>query len=240
MRRTAFALLVAATATALSVLPASAQHEGMIGLALSFPQGELDENTDTGFGFAGSYTYALTSNRSVGIGGALSVLTYGSTERRVPLSTTIPDIRVDVETSNNMGFLQGMLQLKAPTGAVKPYGNLTGGLAWFSTTTTLRDTRFDEEVISDTNQSDATWVVGAGGGLQVRVWTGQPSPSRGNEPAGEPARAYVDVGARYMKGGEVEYLKEGPLVTPGGDVEIDPVVSDIELTQLTIGVTFEF
>lgn len=220
--------------------PAHAQHEGSIGLAVSIPHGELDENTDTGFGFRGSYAYALTDNRAVSIGGAVSFLTYGNTERRVPLSTTIPDIRVDVETSNNMGFLQGMLQLKAPLGTVNPYGQLTGGLAWFSTTTTLRDTRFQEEVISDTNQSDATWVVGAGGGLQIHVWTGQPGPSYGNEPASPPARAYVDVGARHYRGGEVEYLREGSLVTPGGELEIDPVLSDIELTEITLGVTFEF
>lgn len=240
MRRTAFAILVAALAAGFAAVPARAQHEASVGLALSFPQGELDENTDTGFGFAGSYTYALTRNRAVGIGAAISVLSYGSTERRVPLSNTIPDIRVDVETSNDMGFVQGMLQLKAPGGAVQPYGNVTGGLAWFATTTTLRDRRFDQEVLSDTNQSDATWVLGAGGGLQIRVWTGQPDPSYGNEPRGEPTRAYVDVGARYMKGGEVDYLKEGSLVTPEGDVEIDPVRSEIELTQVTVGVTFEF
>ncbi|MDX1661290.1 MAG: outer membrane beta-barrel protein [Gemmatimonadota bacterium] len=239
MRRRSFVFL-AVFAAGLLAGPAHAQHEGTIGLAVSIPHGELDENTDTGFGFAGSYTYALTNNRSVSIGGAASFLTYGNTERRVPLSTTIPDIRVDVETSNNMGFLQGLLQLKAPAGAVNPYGQLSGGLAWFSTTTTLRDTRFDEEVISDTNQSDATWVLGAGGGLQVHVWTGEPGPGYGNEPPSPPARAYVDVGARYQWGGEVEYLREGSLVTPGGELEIDPVVSEIELTQITLGVTFEF
>lgn len=239
MRRLPF-VIVAVLAAGLLARPALAQHEGTIGLAISIPHGELDENTDTGFGFGGSYTYALTDNRAVAIGGAASFLTYGNTERRVPLSTTIPDIRVDVETSNNMGFLQGMLRLKAPVGTVNPYGQLTGGLAWFSTTTTLRDTRFDEEVLSDTNQSDATWVLGAGGGLQVHVWTGQPGPATGNEPASPPARAYVDVGARYQWGGEVEYLPEGSLVTPDGEVDIDPVRSDIELTQITVGVTVEF
>lgn len=239
MRPYAFAFIAVLAAGVLAP-PAHAQHEGTMGLAISIPRGELDENTDTGFGFAGSYTYALTDNRAVGLGGSISFLTYGSTERRVPLSPTIPNIRVDVETSNNMGFLQGMLQIKAPTGGVKPYGQLTGGLAWFSTTTTLRDTRFDREILSDTNQSDATWVVGAGGGLQVRVWTGQAAPTQGNEPPRPPARAYVDVGARYLRGGEVEYLKEGSLLTDEGQVRIDPVLSDIELTQITLGVTVEF
>ncbi|MBW3660880.1 MAG: hypothetical protein KY397_04525 [Gemmatimonadetes bacterium] len=239
MRRLAY-VSFAVLAMSLWVPRAHAQHEGTAGLAISIPHGELDENTDTGFGFTGEYAYAPTANRAFGFGGTVSFLTYGSTERRVPLSTTIPDIRVDVETSNNMAFLQGMLQLKAPTGGVKPYGNVTGGLAWFSTTTTLRDTRFDREVITDTNQSDGTWVVGAGGGLQVHVWTGQTSPSVGNEPPRPPARAYVDVGARYLRGGEVEYLKEGPIFTREGQARIEPVLSDIELTQVLLGVTVEF
>ena len=239
MRRHAFVFAIRLAIGSIAQ-PAHAQHEATVGLAVSIPHGELDENTDVGFGFAGGYTYALTDNRSVSIGGAASFLTYGNTERRVPLSRTIPDIRVDVETSNNMGFLQGMLQLKAPAGRVNPYGQLTGGLAWFSTTTTLRDTRFEEEVISDTNQSDATWVLGTGGGLQIHVWTGEPAPPRGNEPPTPPARAYIDVGARYHWGGEVEYLREGSLVTPDGRLDIDPVVSEIELTQITAGVTFEF
>lgn len=244
MRIASFAL---AAALGLA-LPAAgfAQHEVNASLGISIPRGALDENTDTGWGFAGSYFYALTPKREVGIGVTGSFLNYGSTTRRVPLSTTIPDIRVDVTTSNNMGFLQPAIQLRVPSGAVQPYLVGSAGLAWFQTTTTLKDTRFNQDVLSDTNQSDATWVWGAGGGLQFHVYTGKEpggiSAMRLGARAREPMRVYVDVGARYLRGGEVDYLKKGSLVTPDGqfDPQENLVRSDIELVQIQIGATFTF
>ena len=234
----------------LTLLPsmALAQGEGAnqfsAALAISTPRGEFDDNTDTGFGFTGAYVRSITSNRVVGIGLTGSFLSYGSTSRRVPLSTTIPDIRVDVETSNNSAFLLGLFEVRVP-GDIQPYLQAVGGGGFFYTTTSLQDTRTDEEILSDTNQSDATWVWGGGGGIRFRVWEGRPDHEEaarsGNEPRALP-RAYVDIGARYLKGDEVEYLKEGSLVTDEGEFDIDPRLarSEIEAVQYQIGVTVTF
>ena len=120
----------------------------------------------------------------------------------------------------------------------------TGGGGFFYTTTSLEDTRTDQVILSDTNQSDATWVWGGGGGLRFRVWESTPDPqqaARGGD-AERRARAYIDVGARYLKGNEVEYLKEGSLVTDDGEFDIDPRLarSEIEAVQYQIGVTVSF
>ena len=55
-------------------------------------------------------------------------------------------------------------------------------------------------------------------------------------------RLYVDVGARYLKGSEVEYLREGSLVTDDGEFDIDPRLarSEIEMVQYQVGVTVTF
>ncbi|HUF88929.1 MAG TPA: hypothetical protein VMR66_02980, partial [Gemmatimonadota bacterium] len=116
---------------------------------------------------------------------------------------------------------------------------------FFYTTTSLKDTRTDETILSDTNQSDATWVWGGGGGVRFRVWEGRPDPEEAARRASGPRslpRAYVDVGARYLKGNEVEYLKEGSLVTDDGEFDIDPRLtrSEIEAVQYQIGVTVTF
>ena len=237
MRRIPFAPVFAAALLAGGVVPGAAQHEAGAALLVSDPRGEFDDHTDTGFGFGATYLYALVPSRALAIGATGSFLNYGRSEREVPLSTTIPDIRVEVETTNNIVFVQGALQLKIPAGAIQPYGQVTGGFGWFSTSTTLRDRRSDEPILSDTNQSDGTWVWGAGGGAQIRVWTGQPGAA-----GGSPSRAYVDLGARWQTGGEVDYLTEGSLVTDDGEFDIDPRLarSEIEVVQYQVGVSVSF
>ena len=226
--------------------PARAQHQVTAAFVATDPRGEFDLNTDTGFGFTGSYLYAFGRQRVFALGATGTVQSYGRTSRRAILSPTIPDIRVDVETTNNNAYLQGIAQLKAPTGAVQPYAVATGGLGWFFTTTSLEDRFTDTVVLSDTNQSDGTWVLGGGGGLLIRIYQGQPRPDVDGQGrvVGErdPVRAYLDLGARFLRGGEVEYLTEGTLVTDDGEVDLDErlVESEIEAMQYQVGLTVEF
>ena len=227
--------------------PASGQHQVTAGLGISVPRDEFDRNTDTGFGFVGSYLYTLNPSRTVGFGLTGSFQTYGGTDREAPLSSTIPDIRVDVETNNNTAFFQGLLQIKAPTGAVQPYAQGTAGFGFFFTTTSLRDPFDGQTILSDTTQSDGTWLWGGGGGMLIRVYQGEPRTTlsayeRVGVTAREPVRAYIDLGARWLKGGEVEYLKEGSLLTDQGEFDIDPRLarSDIEIIQVQVGLTVEF
>lgn len=212
-------------------------------LTISAPRGEFDDNTDTGYGFTGSYVRSLTPNRVVGVGLSGSFLGYGSTRRRAPLSNTIPDITVEVETSNNTAFVLGLLEIRVP-GRIQPYLQAVGGGGFFYTTTSLEDTRTDEVIISDTNQSDGTWVWGGGGGLRFQVWESTPDPEEqaARGPDAPRPRLYVDLGARYLKGNEVEYLKEGSLVTDDGEFDIDPRLarSEIEVVQYQIGVSVAF
>ncbi|CAN5170402.1 hypothetical protein BH18GEM1_BH18GEM1_08600 [soil metagenome] len=226
---------------------ALAQHQATAALAITDPRGELDDNTDTGFGFTGSYLYAFGRSRTVAIGVTGAFQSYGRTGRRAAISSTIPDITVDIETSNNTTFLQGAMQLKAPTGVVQPYLQGTAGYGWFFTTTALEDPLTDRTVLTDTNQSDGTWIWGGGGGLLVRVYEAERGATlsayeRVGGEERDPVRAYVDAGARWLAGEEVEYLKEGTLVTDQGEFDIDPRLarSDIELVQYQIGLTVEF
>lgn len=72
-------------------------------LSLNFltgdPKGEFDDNVENlGFGFSGMFGYHPNAS-PVMIGGELAFMRYGSETRNEPFSTTIPDVRVDVETS---------------------------------------------------------------------------------------------------------------------------------------------
>ncbi|MGH7572636.1 MAG: hypothetical protein ACREMK_12455 [Gemmatimonadota bacterium] len=236
-------------ALALSALPraAFAQHQVTAAFAITDPRGPFDINTDTGYGFTGGYLYAFDEDRVFGLGVTGLVQSYGRTGRRAPLSPTIPDLRVDVETTNNTAMIQGLVQLKAPTGAVQPYLQGTGGFGWFFTTTSLQNRFTDETILSDTNQSDGTWIWGGGGGVLIRVYEGDSRPDvdaqgRVLGQGRDPVRAYMDLGARAIRGDDVEYLTEGSLVTDQGEVDIDRrlVESEIEAVQYQIGLTVEF
>jgi len=138
----------------------------------------------------------------------------------------------------------GVFEVRVP-GRIQPYLQATGGGGFFYTTTSLEDTRTDVVILSDTNQSDATWVWGGGGGLRFRVWESTPDPQQAapdREDSPLLSRVYVDAGVRYLKGSEVEYLKEGSLVTDDGEFDIDPRLarSEIEVVQYQIGVTVTF
>jgi hypothetical protein len=247
VRSAALSAGFAVLAVAGTVRSATAQHQVTAAFAITDPRGEFDANTDTGYGFTGTYLYTLDRQRILGVGVTGLVQSYGRTRRRAALSPTIPELRVDVETTNNTGVIQGLVQLKAPTGPVQPYLQATGGFGWFFTRTSLRDPFTDQTVLSDTNQSDGTWIWGGGGGLLVRVYEGEPRPAvdaRGRVlgPGRDPVRAYLDFGAGALRGDEVEYLTEGTLVTDEGELDIDRrlVESEIEAVQYQIGLTVEF
>ena len=248
MPRPAFAFLTAILSVGLVPIAGTAQPEGpnlvTASFTISSPHGEFDDNTDTGFGFTGAYMRSITPNGVVSIGLSGSFLGYGSTSRLAPLSNTIPDILVEVETRNSTAFALGTLEVAVP-GRFQPYVQATGGGAFFYTTTSLEDTQFDQVLLSDTNHSDQTWVWGGGGGLRIRVWEASPEfedPTVEIEDLGPLPRAYVDFGVRYLKGSEVEYLKEGSLVTDDGEFDIDPRLarSEIETVQYQIGITVRF
>ena len=174
MLRSSFVLLLFAAQ------PLLAQPEAANLVTASFvvstPRGAFDDNTDTGYGFTGSYVRSISPNGVVGIGLSGSFLGYGSTSRRVPLSSTIPDILVDVETNNNTAFVLGVLEVRVP-GSFQPYVQATGGGGFFYTTTTLEDTENGIPIVSDTNHDDGTWVWGGGGGIRFRFWQGRPRQS---------------------------------------------------------------
>ena len=231
MRRLVFAL------TVLLLMPvlASAQHRAGAALAITEPRGEFDTNTDTGYGFAMWYRHPFGPGKAFAIGADASMHGYGSTERRAPLSTTIPEISVEIETNNSTAYLEGMLEVMAPRGRFRPYAVLGGGAGLFFTTSNLRDPETDEVILSDTNQSDWTWIWSVGGGLRYLVHE-RPREER------EPARFFVDIGATRLAGGDVEYLREGSLITEDGEFDLDRRLthSEIELIFWRVGVAVEF
>jgi hypothetical protein len=113
-----------------------------------------------------------------------------------------------------------------PSGPVRPYANAGVGFAVFSTSTTLRARDTDEELARETNQSDATWAAGAGGGVLIPLSRQQRQ------------LALLDLGARFHRNGQVRYLRKGGIVDrPDGSSRLDVIDSPADLWTFRVGLT---
>lgn len=212
------------------VINSLAQSAG-INFTLGFPSGEFKEHVKrTGIGISGQFMFfnpkpALPFSAGLNVG----YLNYGSESRLEPFSTTIPDVTVEVDRSNNLLNFHILFQLIPPSGAVRPYiEGLFGGTYLF--TETSIQSRGTEEVASSTNFDDFAWSYGGGAGFMIHV----------AGPSEDLSMIFIDVKARYLLGTEAEYLKEGSVTIEPGRVIYNPSKSKTDLITANIGVIFYF
>lgn len=220
----------------LAAVPASAQDfQGGIDFLVGLPQGDFRQNVDkTGFGVAGTIGWAPEQSPLM-VGLELGFMVYGSETRREPFSTTTPNVFVDVNTSNNF-FLGHLIVRGQPnTGTVRPYLQGMLGLNYLFTRTKIENSSNPgDEIASSEDLSDNAFSYGGGGGILFLVWTQ-------DEEEGDGVReVLIDVGARYVKGNEARYLKEGSIRYAGGRVIYDVSESKTDLLELQIGVALRF
>jgi hypothetical protein len=198
----------------------------------AFPMGEFKDNLDkVGFGLGGSFMFWTPSTEvpfSAGIN--IGFITYGNESRREPFSSTVPDVTVDVERSNNLVNFHLLFQVAATDGTFRPYAEaLFGGSYLFTDTQIL--SRGNDEVASSTNFEDFAWSYGGGAGLMIQL--------TGNE-MGDISSIFLDLKARYLFGSSAEYLKEGSVKINNGRVKYDVSKSKTDMLTAQIGVTAFF
>lgn len=225
------------------LLLATAGHGQMLfqaggNLTLGFPQGEFDENVET-IGIGGTGFFAVNFPQSpLAVGGSIGFLIYGRETEERPFSQTIPDVYVDVTTTNNI--LQGhlFLRLQPPRGAILPYldGLIGFNYLWTETSIEDQDTPGYDEIASTTQLRDITFCYGVGGGLMFRIYD---AAAKANK-RGDLKAVYIDLGIRYLMGGEAEYLKEGSIEVEDGQVFYDISKSTTDILTAHIGVMFAF
>lgn len=225
-------VLILAALLPVSATFAQVRPEVDVNVILGIPQGAFNEHVDdVGFGLE-AFAGIFLPGTPVVVGAQFGGMIYGYEERSEPFSTTIPDVTVDVETSNNILMGHFVLRLQPPTGAVRPYIDGLVGFKYLFTETRIENEGFrDEEPVAvSTNFDDGAFSYGAGGGLDIRVYRGW----LGKE--GETGEVAIHFGARYLFGGEAEYLKEGSIRRAGGRVEYDVDRSRTDLLVPQFGV----
>lgn len=227
-------------AFSLSTVPEASAQVRPVGEAhfiVGLPQGAFADQVDAGFG--GNVFGGLAFERApVVLGLDLGFLVYGIERRSEPFSTTIPDVTVDVRTTNNIFMGHLVMRFQPSQGVVRPYADALFGFKYLFTETTIQDEGFNdnESIASSTNFDDAALSYGVGGGIDIRVYRHQES-----EPEASKLRAvHISLGARYLLGQEASYLKKGSIERRNGEVAFDTEQSRTDLLVPHVGIALTF
>lgn len=208
---------------------------GLLGL----PQGEFGDQVDAGGGL-NLYAGLQDARSPVAVGVNLGFLIYGIERRSEPFSTTIPDVTVDVQTTNNifLGHLVLRVQPPGDRAALAPYLNGYFGFKYLFTDTRIESERFEEEIATSTNFDDAALSYGLGGGVKIRLYQGALGEADNGRP--RPGNVYLNIGLDYLFGSEAEYLKKGSIRRENGQVTFDVERSATTILIPRLGVIVSF
>lgn len=204
--------------------------------SLGFPQNEFKDNvTQIGFSGVGHFVYNFR-NSPISMGLSLGYLVYGSETREESFSLTVPDVLLKVTTSNNIFLCHFLFRVQPPKGRLRPYLDGLIGLNYLYTNTRVLSQRSSEDnPIARTNiYNDLVFSYGAGGGLMIEVLSKKKEKKEGF------FVMYIDLSARYLKGGRAEYLKKGSIYLENDQVLYDVNRSTTDLVSGNIGVSFSF
>jgi len=222
-------------------------------LGLSFdvaaPQDEFRNTVDrNGYGFSIEGLYK-PGDMPVKFGLDFGFSQYGRETRKEPFSLTIPDVMVDVKTTNNILLTHFLVRLQHDYGRIKPYFDGIVGLHYLYTETSIdnEDDWDDEPIASTKNFDDLTLSRGVGAGFMISLVSFDKHDKAINsfmKATGGMQKAacelLLDFKIRYLYGGEAEYLKEGSITRENGDVIYDVKRSDTDLLLFQLGVIFRF
>lgn len=224
MRRTIL-LVCSALAFAGASPSAAARFETGGHVLVASPTGDFNQVAGVGAGIQGHGIWYVDPMGTLGLRVDLGFVNYGSEDYDVPFSGTVP-VTVRVSTTNNIALFGIGPHVSVPTGPLRPYGFATIGLGYFFTETSVKNRATGEAFATDTQQSDAVFAWGAGGGVKVPVT----------------ARLMIDVGAEYRVHRDARYVTEGGITQDGttGDILVDVRQGDANLVLYKFGVTFAF
>lgn len=231
MRFSLFLLLTGITLP----LDASAQIQpgGKVNFIMGLPVGEFADNVNNpGFGvdLTGGIAFAPAP---VMIGLNAGFLIYGLERRNEPFSTTIPDVTVEVQTTNNIAFGHLFFRVQPQKGRLQPYFDALFGFKYLYTQTSVNSEQSGESIATSVNYDDVAASYGAGAGVDFHVYSKYGERSR-------PVSIAIHIGARYLLGGSADYVKNGAIRREEGSVFVDVTRSRTDLITPMLGASFRF
>ena len=190
------------------------------------PVGQFGKKVGVSPGAAGDFTVRVGQS-PVSVGGALDYLLYGRETRGIAVLPAVPEVLRDVSTTNNFIRTHALVRVQPSAGRVRPYAEGLLGFSYVFTETAV-DLGYEGGGVSTTHLGDYAPSFGAGGGVTI----GLGSWSTG--------RLGLDIGLRYLTGGEVDYLTQGELQRDETGVTFEPTRSLPTLFGVQLGITVDF
>jgi hypothetical protein len=185
-----------------SVVFGETRWAGGLYLTAENPQGDFEDQLDrNAYGISGQFFYS-PQRSPLALGVELSFMSRGDETHREPFPTTLPDVWVDVVTSDRL--LQGLLILRGqtPKGQIRLYGDALVGFNYLDTWTHVTGDVEVEHFINEVRNDDVVMAYGLGGGVLISMYESKP-------PKQESLQVLLDGGLRYLLGGKAEYFRNG-------------------------------
>lgn len=198
-----------------------------LGPQIARPLGEFRTNVERALGFGASVRYGIDQLQPLGLRIDGAFFNYGNERKRIPLSSTVNRVMVDMNTANNIALITGGPELAVRRGAVRPYVFGFAGFSYFFTETTVGDDDDgDGGFAGTTNFDDGGWATGWGGGLRIPLKVRR-------------ADIAIDLGARMTRNGTRSYLRRGDIIDqPDGTLLFTERRTSVEFVQYQVGVSF--
>ena len=197
-----------------------------ITLLMGEPQGEMDYLVNEGFGLQLGGAFPVAAEGHLLLRGDFGFMIYGHERQQFCYAAPVGcRIGLDMTTDNSILFAGFGPEIVLATGAVEPYVNVSVGVSYFVTTTSLGDDHGYDDYATTTNYDDAVFAWRAGGGVRVRV-------SNGRKPV------YLDFAAERHQNGVADYLTEGDILDhPDGSITLFPNRTEANLVTFRMGVS---
>jgi hypothetical protein len=239
MLRRTVCLAAHAVLPALTALPASAQifmsepsrgSRGSwsfdVGGQMAQPVHEFRTNVNQAWGFGATVRYNLPRFEALGLRSDFSYLNYGNESKRVPLSSTVNRVTVDMRTSNNILVASLGPELAVRSGPIRPYVYGFAGFSYFFTESSADDDEYGGSFARSTNFDDGGLATGGGGGIRI--------PLRFRS-----VDASIDGGARFTQNGLRNYLVRGDIVDQAdGSLVFNTRTTRADFWQYHLGMSF--
>lgn len=204
-----------------------------LGGVIAVPVGDFHDNVEIAGGIAGSFGVGL-GDSPVSLGLELTYVTYGGEDRNLPVGG-LSNLRVGVNTSNDIFLMHGRVRAQQLTGRVRPYLDGLVGFNYLFTSTEIDANEYCSNYggsyncsgngNSVTHLDDLVFSAGGGGGVGIAVT--------------KSGKVRLDLSVRYLYGAEAKYLTEGDIHwTDDGPPVLHPRRTRTDMLLIGIGIAF--
>jgi hypothetical protein len=197
-----------------------------VGGQVARPIGDFHSNVSAAYGIGVAVRHHLRWFTPLGLRADATFLNYGNERKRVPLSSTINRVMVDMNTANNIAVFTGGPELKITRGPVRPSVFGFVGYSYLYTRSSVGSDDDGDAFASSTNFGDGGLATGWGGGLSIPLHV-------------RSARIAIDAGARRTWNGTRSYLRRGDIQDqPDGTLVFNSRTTDVDFWQFHVGASF--